>query len=197
MDIELWVRIIKEGIKSKKLNPWDVNIAEIADYYINKIKELKNFDIKLSADVVLVGGILLRLKSESLYNEVNPKEEKKRKKREKKEKITTDELINKVDKELKKIKREYKKKSQKDKEIYVDDLDDLVNELIDDEEDIDKIVEELYLLILKEEYIIFQEKFKNREEKVKYLLPSLYLANENKIDIIQEKFFDNLILKRK
>ena len=74
-DIVLWVRMIKEGIEKKNLNPWDVNIAEIADYYIQKIRELKKFDIRLSADVVLVGGILLRMKSEALYDECKVEEE--------------------------------------------------------------------------------------------------------------------------
>lgn len=74
-DIVLWVRMIKEGIEKKNLNPWDVNIAEIADYYIQKIKELKKFDIRLSADVILVAGILLRMKSEALYDECKVEEE--------------------------------------------------------------------------------------------------------------------------
>lgn len=69
MEFELWVRIIKESIEKKDIEPWNINIAEIADEYIGKIKELRRFDIRLSADVVLVAGILLRMKSQILYGE--------------------------------------------------------------------------------------------------------------------------------
>ena len=69
MEFELWIRMIKESIEKKKIDPWNINIAEIADLYMGKIKEFKRFDIRLSADVILVGGILLRMKSEVLYGE--------------------------------------------------------------------------------------------------------------------------------
>lgn len=66
---ELWIRIIKESIDKKNIEPWNINISEIADEYIKTIKELRKFDIRLSADVVLVGSMLLRMKSQILYGE--------------------------------------------------------------------------------------------------------------------------------
>ncbi len=192
MDIELWVRIIKEGIKTKKINPWDINIEEVADFYINKIKELKRFDIKLSADVILVASILLRMKSEYLYNQLNPKKEKKVKKRcKKEEKINEEKLIKNVKRELKKIKKKNTKK-----EVIIYNIDDIVDEMIE-EENIEKIIEELYNIISKKREIIYQEVFKNKDDKIKYFIPSLYLAYENKIEIIQENIFDEIILRKK
>ena len=151
-DIVLWVRMIKEGIEKKNLNPWDVNIAEIADYYIQKIRELKKFDIRLSADVVLVGGILLRMKSEALYDECKVEEEEddydyyddyydyddveeqpkkaKRKKEDKNKKskkpVTVDELIKTIEKELNKV-----KKSKKKREKKINEVEELIEELIE------------------------------------------------------------------
>lgn len=69
MEFDLWVRIIKESIEKKDVDPWNINISEITDEYLGTIKELRRFDIRLSADVVLVAGILLRLKSQVLYGE--------------------------------------------------------------------------------------------------------------------------------
>ncbi|ABR56600.1 chromosome segregation and condensation protein ScpA [Methanococcus aeolicus Nankai-3] len=66
---ELWIRIIKESIDKKNIEPWNINISEIADEYIKTIRELRQFDIRLSADVVLVGSVLLRMKSQILYGE--------------------------------------------------------------------------------------------------------------------------------
>jgi len=69
MEFDLWVRIIKESIEKKDVDPWNINISEITEEYLGTIKELRRFDIRLSADVVLVAGILLRLKSQVLYGE--------------------------------------------------------------------------------------------------------------------------------
>ncbi|CAB3287793.1 Segregation and condensation protein A [Methanocaldococcus lauensis] len=212
-DISLWVKMIKEGIEKKNLNPWDVNISEIADYYITKIKELKKFDIRLSADVILVGGILLRLKSESLYNECNIEEndyedfyiddneikennntkksvnKENNKDKKSKKTITVDELIKTIEKELKKV-----KKSKRKKEKDIKEVEEIVEELLE-EDDISDIIEKLLEDLMKEKIIIYQEKFKTKDERVKYLLPSLYLANDGKVELIQEKLFEKLIIK--
>ncbi len=66
---ELWIRIIKESIDKKNIEPWNINISEIADEYIKVIKQLHKFDIRLSAEVILVGSILLKMKSQILYGE--------------------------------------------------------------------------------------------------------------------------------
>ena len=215
-DIVLWVRMIKEGIEKKNLNPWDVNIAEIADYCIQKIRELKKFDIRLSADVVLVGGILLRMKSEALYDECKVEEEeddyyyddyydydeieeqpkKTKKKKEKKVKeekkpVTIDELIKTIEKELNKI-----KKSRKMREKKINEVEELIEELIE-EEDISDIIAELLEDLMREGIIVYQERFKTREERVRYFIPSLYLANDGKAELIQEKLFGELIIKLK
>ncbi|WP_456373247.1 segregation/condensation protein A [Methanocaldococcus sp.] len=210
-DISLWVKMIKEGIEKKNIDPWDVNISEIADYYITKIKEFKKFDIRLSADVILVGGILLRLKSESLYNECNIEEDdyedfyiddseikennkksvNKENYKDKKSKktLTVDELIKTIEKELKKVKKSKRKKKKDIKEV-----EEIVEELLE-EEDISDIIEKLLEDLMKEKIIIYQEKFKTKDERVKYLLPSLYLANDGKVELIQEKLFEKLIIK--
>ncbi|AIJ05561.1 hypothetical protein JH146_0713 [Methanocaldococcus bathoardescens] len=218
-DIVLWVRMIKEGIEKKNLNPWDVNIAEIADYYIQKIRELKKFDIRLSADVILVAGILLRMKSEALYDECkveededdydyyddyydyddvvddkpkkNRKEKKENKDKKSKKPVTVDELIKTIEKELNKV-----KKSRKKRERKINEVEEIIEELIE-EEDISDIIAELLEDLMKEGIIIYQERFKTKEERVRYFIPSLYLANDGKAELIQEKLFGELIIKLK
>ena len=192
MDINLWIKIVKEGIKKKNLNPWDVNIAEVADYYINKIKELKKFDIRLSADLVLVGAILLRMKSEDMYSSFKEKKEKKRRKR----KISEKELIKEVERELRKVRKKRERvKREKKEDVNLDAIEDLANEMLED--DIEETIKFLLSLVLEEKIIIFQERFKSREEKIKYFLPSLCLANDNLIEIEQKEIFKELILKSK
>ena len=226
MEFELWIRMIKESIEKKKIDPWNINIAEIADLYMGKIKEFKRFDIRLSADVILVGGILLRMKSEVLYGEcevVNEEEYedefyedydnyydydednedvkitppvRRPPAKVNKEKITLDDLIRTLRDELEKVKKKKTKKSKSNKksEDLYGDVQDIVEELIE-EDDVSDIIEKLLEDLRREKIMVFQKKFSSKEDKVKYFLPSLYLANDGKVELIQEELFEDLIVK--
>ncbi|AEF96420.1 segregation and condensation protein A [Methanotorris igneus] len=227
MEFELWVRMIKESIEKKNVDPWNINIAEIADLYMSKIKELKKFDIRLSADVILVGGILLRMKSEVLYGECEVIDDEYEEEfyedyddyygydednedvkitppvrrppaKINKEKITLDDLIKTLRDELEKVKKKKTKKSKSSKksEVILGDVQDIVEELIE-EEDISDIIDKLLDDLRREKIIVFQKRFSSKEDKVKYFLPSLYLANDGKVELIQEELFKDLIVKLK
>ncbi|MDK2929750.1 MAG: segregation and condensation protein [Methanococcus sp.] len=222
MEFDLWVRIIKESIEKKDVDPWNINISEITDEYLGTIKELRKFDIRLSADVVLVAGILLRLKSQVLYGEcetafneeeeeevyeddyrdddyIEPEAVEKPKKETLKEinpeSMTLDGLISTLKTELKKIKET--KPRKKREVVRPTALYNLVEEMIE-EDDISDIMELLVLELKKSGgKFTFQNKFKTREEVIKNFLPALYLANDGKIDIDQENLFDEMNLKLK
>ncbi|MBA2861487.1 segregation/condensation protein A [Methanococcus maripaludis] len=221
MEFDLWVRIIKESIEKKDVDPWNINISEITDEYLGTIKELRRFDIRLSADVVLVAGILLRLKSQVLYGEcenafneeeeevyeddyrdddyTEPEAVEKPKKETAKEvnpeSMTLDGLISTLKTELKKIKDT--KPRKKREVVRPTALYNLVEEMIE-EDDISDIMEFLVLELKKSGgKFTFQNKFKTREEIIKNFLPALYLANDGKIDIGQENLFEELNLELK
>lgn len=221
MEFDLWVRIIKESIEKKDVDPWNINISEITDEYLGTIKELRKFDIRLSADVVLVAGILLRLKSQVLYGEcenafTEEEEEvyeddyrddddiedeivetpsKEPVKELNPESMTLDGLISTLKTELKKIKDT--KPRKKREVVRPTALYNLVEEMIE-EDDISDIMELLVLELKKSGgKFTFQNKFKTREEIIKNFLPALYLANDGKIDIDQENLFDELNLELK
>ncbi len=210
-DASSWINFIKESIKKKNFNPWDIDLAQVTDAYLEMIRVYKRFDIKLSADIILVGGILLKLKSRSLYLESFPEEisetdsqtalslpsckkiknKKRTEKREKK--ITLDDLIKVIKKELSKNKKKVislKKFSEKQNV-----LDDMLNELLGDDKDIEKKLNFIYDLLLKKNFFNFSTVFKNT--KVKYFLPIVIAANEGKCELIQEKYFEDILIKSK
>ncbi|AEH06535.1 segregation/condensation protein A [Methanothermococcus okinawensis] len=242
MEFELWIKIIKESIDKRNIEPWNINIAEITNEYIKTIKELKKFDIRLSADVILVGGILLRMKSQILYGECentfneedeefedmigdelqghedeyvnteyieyndnnienianNIKENENKNINKNKnnnigsKQITFNDLINTLKSELKKVKKTRKK--QKNKEgtpIY-----NIIEEM-EEEYDISDLMENLISELEKEGEFVFQNKFYEKKEVVKNFLPSLYLANDGKIEIFQEELFKDILLRYK
>ena len=216
MEFELWVRIIKESIQKGNINPWDINVAKVADEYIKALKELERFDIRLSADVILVGGILLRMKSQILYEkcestleddvEDNSTEEGRdyedidespqgkednvgKGHLKDRKQITVEDLIDTLKWELKKVKRNRgKKKDNKENVLY-----EVIEEM--EKYDISELIENLILELKKEGIIVFQKRFPDREDKVKNFLPCLYLANEGKVEIFQEDVFKEMIVK--
>jgi len=206
-DVSSWVNFIKESIRKKNFNPWDIDLAKVADAYLEMIRLYKKFDIKLSADIILVGGILLKLKSKSLYLRSFPekisednfqkctskskkvKSDKESKRLEKK--ITLDDLIKVIKKELSKSVSDKKKKTMPNS----DTLDDILNEFIKDDKDIEKKLNFIYDLLLKENIFNFSIIFKNT--KVEYFLPMIIAANEGKCEVVQKKYFEDILIKSK
>ncbi|MCS3900640.1 segregation/condensation protein A [Methanococcus voltae] len=231
MEFELWVRIIKENISKKQVDPWNINISDIANEYLETIKELRKFDIRLSADVVLVASILLRMKSEILYGECENAfdedeeeveesieddgrdeeygeeiisvptmaDEPKATEKPKQTTVTLDGLITTLQSELNKIKsKKPRKKRTQSPGTIATNLNNLIEEMVE-EDDISDIMDYIILELENSEQgtFIFQEKFDTREKVIKNFLPSLYLANDGKIDLLQEELFKELRIQLK
>lgn len=61
-----WKDILVELVKKNELNPWDIDIIDIVGRYIDVVKGLKVMDLRVPANIILAASILLRLKSEML-----------------------------------------------------------------------------------------------------------------------------------
>ena len=219
MEFELWVRIVKEDIKKGKIDPWDIDVGKLVEEYIKTLKELEKFDIRHSADVVLVGGILLRMKSQILYERCastpeednieddlpedggdyenvyeSPKREKNdidNKHLEDKEQSISKEPTGTSKLKPKKVKKGKGKKRVKKGEVLYEVIEEM------EEYDIPKLMESLILELREEGVMVFQERFPDKRDRVKNFLPCLYLANEGKVEIFQEEVFKEVVIKYK
>jgi len=61
-----WQAIIYDLVNTEQLDPWNINLALLANKYLLKIKELEEANFFVSSKVLLAASILLRLKSEIL-----------------------------------------------------------------------------------------------------------------------------------
>ncbi|MGC8652088.1 MAG: segregation/condensation protein A [Candidatus Micrarchaeia archaeon] len=61
-----WREVLIELVDKNKLDPWDINIAEIADHYLSAVRSMKVLDLHVPANIILAASILLRMKSEML-----------------------------------------------------------------------------------------------------------------------------------
>jgi segregation and condensation protein A len=63
-----WQSIIYDLIKTEQLDPWDIDLATLADKYVQTIQQLEEADFFISSKILLACSLLLRLKSEILIN---------------------------------------------------------------------------------------------------------------------------------
>jgi len=207
-----WKDMLYEIIST--LDPWDVNIIELASRYSKKVDEMQKMDFHVPANVMLVSSILLRMKADVLHfsdlessegefdyddydysdNEFNENLDLEleipiviKPKRVPKRKVTAIELIAAIQEVMKEKIKEVRNKKIK-----------FENMVIPLEPDIKKLVEEIYNKILKilkkKESVTFSEITKKREDKLRVFLSLLYLSNKQKLKLQQKKMFEEIFI---
>ena len=64
-----WKAILYDLIKTERMDPWDVDLSQITGKYIQRVKGLKEHDLKVSGKVLLAAALLLKIKSKRLVGE--------------------------------------------------------------------------------------------------------------------------------
>lgn len=64
-----WKSLLTNLVKSEQMDPWDIDISYLAKRFLETIKELKEYNFRISGKVVLAAAILLRMKSVKLLDE--------------------------------------------------------------------------------------------------------------------------------
>lgn len=64
-----WKSIIYDLINAEQINPWDVDVSLLTNRYIERLRQLRSMDLKLSGKVLLAAAILLKIKSNRLVGE--------------------------------------------------------------------------------------------------------------------------------
>jgi segregation and condensation protein A len=61
-----WQNIIYDLVKTEQMDPWDVDISLITQKFLEKLRDLKDMDFRISGKILLASSILLRIKSNRL-----------------------------------------------------------------------------------------------------------------------------------
>jgi segregation and condensation protein A len=64
-----WKAILMDLVNGGEMNPWDIDIGVLTQRYIEKVKQLKETNLKVSGKVLLAAAILLKIKSRRLVGE--------------------------------------------------------------------------------------------------------------------------------
>jgi len=191
--------VLKEIIIEEGLDPWNIDIAVLADSLLNYLSQLREFNFWIPARFILVSSILLRLKSESLI-EAETEEDREI------EKIDINDLevleppINRIPyrnitfEELTKTLEKIVDRERREKEIKIsrqekiEKLQQVVELEIEDY--IEKVFRKLQSINKTSFFSLIQEK--EVMEAIKYFIALLHLANQQKIKLRQENLFDDI-----
>ncbi|MFC1730890.1 segregation/condensation protein A [candidate division KSB1 bacterium] len=64
-----WQSLIHELVKTNQMDPWDIDVSQLSRTYIDVVKKMKEMDLRVSGKVVLAAAILLKIKSTRLLKE--------------------------------------------------------------------------------------------------------------------------------
>jgi len=220
-----WQNIIFELIKSEQMDPWDIDVTILTQKYIDMLRTLKVHDFRISGKVLLAAAILLKMKSNKLVGEdlseldrllIGVEEQMEELAFEETSEIPKlDEIPNLIPRTPQPRKRKVsifdlvkalEKALEVKKRRLLHSIPPLNLEAPKKKKEITEIIREVYIKIRTFFLKPFQEKLtftrllpsESREDKVHTFIPLLHLAQQNKIELMQETPFGEIeILMKK
>ena len=221
-----WQTIIFDLVKSEQMDPWDIDISLLTQKYIEILRSLKEHDFRISGKVLLAAAILLKLKSHRLVGEELSELDRllmgveegmeelgfeepghiakldeiptliPRTPQPRQRKVSIYDLVEALERAL-----EVKKRR------LLHSIPPLNMEAPKKKKDITEIIREVYIKIRTFFVSTIKEKLtfakllpsESRDDKVHTFIPLLHLAQQNKIELIQDVPFGEIqiLLKKK
>lgn len=70
-----WKEFLIELVASNQMNPWEVDLIDVSDKYLEKVRQYQAMDLRIPANIILASALLLRFKAEAMQLEEEPLEE--------------------------------------------------------------------------------------------------------------------------
>lgn len=201
-----WKDILIDLVHKNQLDPWNIDIIYVVDKYIETVKGMETLDLRVPANIILAASILLRLKGEML----NFEEEQQmlpevaqmrapvtvdnltfRLRLPPKRRVALTELLFALEEAMKL--KEVRESRMKEETLSIPVKFSPAN--------IEEEMESIYSLIEKNadssNMITFSQTkdlFGKDEFLVGLFVPLLFLYQNNRIELIQEKFFGEIII---
>lgn len=210
-----WKTILIELVKKERMNPWEIDIAELANKYLHKINSLTGTDLRLPANAILASAILLKFKSNVLrLSEIEDEEDFLEQKKQmspeeraefeamlpelksirkiKEGKVSLEELVSSIEKLLHSAKKTKDSNILRERTKFVMPFSDF---------QIDKAMEKVYNVITRtadsQGLVLFSRLVKDTdtsESIVRTFIPCLFLTNKGRINMWQDVFFGEIFL---
>ena len=214
-----WQTIIYDLVKTGEMDPWDIDVSILSQRYLETIKKLQEHNFFLSGKILLASAILLKIKSEKLLTEgiaaldsqLFPSDELEemdafgnkrivldenprltiKTPQARKKKVSINDLVFALEKALEVNQRRILRREALER---IPDNLKIPEKPINIEELISTIFNRIKSWFAKKEKLTFTEfvDSDNREDKLATFVPLLHLCNQSKIDLLQEKPFEEI-----
>ncbi|NJE60204.1 ScpA family protein [Thermococcus sp. 21S7] len=202
------VDILLQLVTMGKVDPWNIDIVDLTEKYIERLREMKELDLRVSARAILAASILVRMKSEALLHADDEEEEEPNE-----ERIRVD--VEPLAPPLRRVERYYtfddlldalmdaleeaeKRKPRKRKKVEIEEEVFVVDDF---RVDIEKHVYRLHEIVVNmyretREPINFWDLVFDPTPKIiaRTFLYLLFLSNMGKVDLIQEEPFGEIFV---
>lgn len=212
-----WRDILYEVLKG--MDPWNINISELATRYAKKVEEMQEMNFRIPANVVLVLSVLLRMKADvlrpvetdpffdnkesfkfmfdansKLLKEDNGKKEYEistllKPTRTLTRRVTAEELIGAIQKAL---------EERSERKYRLETKGGKRTLIVATDWDISHVIDEVYARITEilksKEFAVFSELAGTRDEMIRVFTSILHLSNKQKLSLRQERIFEELYI---
>jgi chromatin segregation and condensation protein Rec8/ScpA/Scc1 (kleisin family) len=207
-----WREVLVDLVVSRQMDPWSIDIAEVADSYFAKVRELrahaKMLDLRFPANVILASAILLHFKASALLVEEEEEEQEQapvemideaipqlvyKAQGPRTRRVTLDELVTALERVLREPEREIVRAKAQPLELQIP------------QQDMGTRMAEVYLKALAikdEEGLLTFSQLANEgkegpleENILMAILPVLHLVQESKFAAWQEALFGDILIK--
>jgi len=204
-----WREMLIDLVGSEQIDPWNLDISEITNKYIARVKQMKVFDLHVPANVILAASILLRFKAEAWHFEEDVIEEQTemavederiavqplqlRMRLPPKRSITLTDLISALDDV---IKIEHKREERR---VFIPQSMEFKMPEYDIEREMELVLKEINTLADAKGWLSFSELLAHLSRKdtksiILTLMPLLHLCSEGKVTIFQEHVFGEVLI---
>lgn len=207
-----WKSLLIELIETKQLDPWNIDIIEVVDGYVEIVKKMKLLDLRVPANIILASSVLLRMKSDTLRTleqnqiiedisdageiirqipEIPPLLSRSR--LQPARRITLTELMDALNDAIKVVEKRGIRLSRAPEQMKI-----LISE-----KTIDEIIESVYDLVEKNvdktgllRFNDMKPRFEGNEKVLtEFFIPLLFLAHKGRVTLLQDEFFEEIFVK--
>ncbi len=204
-----WKTILIDLVKTNKMDPWNIDVSNLTEKYLEKINQMENLNLRVPANAILACAILVKTKSKQLkLSSLDEEDEKEELSEEQKQlfleelpdllasrslregRISLDELVNSIEDIIQQA--EPKKnilRSMPKMELNFDTIS--IEEKLDDIFDLIKQKADSQGIVLFNDLI----QLNDNNSIIDTFLPVLFLMNSGKILAYQEEFFGDIFIK--
>lgn len=205
-----WKTILIDLVKTNKMDPWNIDVTDLAEKYLKKINKMESASLRVPANAILACAILVKTKSKYLkLSSVEEDEEEEVLTEEQKQlyleelpdlvasrsmregRITLDELVSSIEDII--SRNEPRKNNVRNIPRIEIDFD-----TISIEEKLDGVYDLIKQKVDGQGIVLFNDLVEDSESNssiIDTFLPVLFLMNSGKILAYQEDFFGDIFVK--